>query len=823
MPLVSVSILNWKRPTDTIECVESVKKQSYRNIEILVIENGSNDDSYLQLSKIKGIKLFRNEENLGFSGGHNSVLQHATGKYLLLLNNDAYMDPQWIEKAVDIIESDERIGAIGGRSYEWDGGQMVHGTPYTFQDIHLPQSEGIFRRTDNGSMQITNNLSGSCVLLRRSSIDEIGLFYEPYFAYYEETDLFARMKSVGLLTLYSPELEIWHKDGSSSTNLFQMRSLSRNMLIFAFRNMSPGVLAKFVPIYTYRLLKSIIYSGYSLAKFQPIPDLHRGRIQAYFQNLISWPLWLLSRKEITRNSPYSYTEQIQAEQQEISFIRDINNLTVEKLEKILEFWQTSLRYLANCELVLVSSNLEHMRFSEKICQSNIRIVHDKRQFDTNPLNLAILSARYDFLECSEFLPINHDDVFNILVDAGRSDAYINITSSYTLFERRVVTRIAGLPKTIKEKEVHGLLVELARLESDRRAFAKHSHEQFDPKVIRIANEKLEEIPRIELYGYPAGLDHDSTLIKLTSQARVFAKFLTSSNIPLRTRAARPIRLAANLIVLRPYYARQQWMHIKNEYLIHVLNIPGVGSAARNISFTKEQMQSTPVFIICRDRLNPLIKLIQWLENEGLRNIVFIDNDSLNPKILDYFGKSPYQLLATKSNTGHTVPWGRGITKVLATHAPYIVTDPDVHPCATPSDKPAKALFGALKKFPGYLKAGFGLRIDNLPEYYPLKSKVIEWEQQFWQDKLDSDPEVYEAGVDTTFALYRANVHHYFLHPSLRLGMPFVAEHEPWYSNPNKMSEDEILYRARANGLVTSWNTEELPDRYLKEMNRLPNR
>jgi hypothetical protein len=213
--------------------------------------------------------------------------------------------------------------------------------------------------------------------------------------------------------------------------------------------------------------------------------------------------------------------------------------------------------------------------------------------------------------------------------------------------------------------------------------------------------------------------------------------------------------------------------------------------------------SIPVFIICRDRIEPLKKLVKWLEKEGLKNIFFIDNASTYPPLLEYFDKTPYTVLRLNINAGHTSPWREGIVQLYAADRPFIVTDPDV----IPSPK----AHGAVKEFARLLndhlertKVGFGLRIDNLPDHYELKQHVISWEKQFWVSEVE--PNVYDAEIDTTFALYRPGTP-YTLGPGLRTGGQFIAEHEPWYTDSENPSEEMRYYRAHANKTIGTWGTD----------------
>ena len=79
--------------------------------------------------------------------------------------------------------------------------------------------------------------------------------------------------------------------------------------------------------------------------------------------------------------------------------------------------------------------------------------------------------------------------------------------------------------------------------------------------------------------------------------------------------------------------------------------------------------------------------------------------------------------------------------------------------------------------------------------------------------------IFEASIDTTFALYKPYTYYYILSPSLRTGKPYTARHLPWYVDSSKINEEEYFYRLRANQDVTSWNVDEISERYIKELNK----
>jgi hypothetical protein len=212
----------------------------------------------------------------------------------------------------------------------------------------------------------------------------------------------------------------------------------------------------------------------------------------------------------------------------------------------------------------------------------------------------------------------------------------------------------------------------------------------------------------------------------------------------------------------------------------------------------------PVFIICRDRVEPLRKLVSWCEDEGLTNIILLDNASSYSPLLKYYSQTPYEVVHLGANMGHTSPWDSGAVTTYATDKPFIVTDPDIIPDANAHG--AVELFcKLLTEHPERTKAGFGLKIDDLPDSYALKSQVLAWEKQFWVSTVEAD--VYDAEIDTTFAVYRQDTP-YTLGPGLRTGGRFIARHEPWYMNSKKPSAEMKYYREHANKLSGTWGIDE---------------
>jgi len=293
------------------------------------------------------------------------------------------------------------------------------------------------------------------------------------------------------------------------------------------------------------------------------------------------------------------------------------------------------------------------------------------------------------------------------------------------------------------------------------------------------------------------------MVKLADkQATLF--FLRDSSV-LAPQAGKV--LPAKSVFLRPYLRillRVLGGLLKNLYILAVKTPKTIKAYYGQLTVKKiVYEESMPVFINCRDRLKPLKELIKWLEDEGLKNIILIDNDSTYPPLLDFYSKNKYKVVRIRENAGHTAAWLCGILRLHAKGKAFILTDPDIIP-AEGSHGAVKHFVDLLNKYPKYQKVGFGLKIDDLPDTYELKPTVINWESQFWEKEIEKD--VFSAEIDTTFAVCRPDIP-YLYSPALRTGGRFMARHEPWYIDSNNIDQEMTYYRAHADKSVGSWGIE----------------
>ena len=217
---VAIIVLNWNGLADTVECLESLKKITYPNHEIIMVDNGSDGDDAGVLEEKFGdhIHLVRNDRNYGYAGGNNIGIKYAlansTPDYVLVLNNDTTVAPDFLDHLISAAEGDAATGIVGPCAYYHSfpdriyaaGGRVSMRTGQTFH-IGMKETD----RGQYGTRREVDYLPGCCLLIKRAVIEQAGLFDESYFCYWEESDYCFRAREADYKIVYVPEARIWHK------------------------------------------------------------------------------------------------------------------------------------------------------------------------------------------------------------------------------------------------------------------------------------------------------------------------------------------------------------------------------------------------------------------------------------------------------------------------------------------------------------------------------------------------------------------------------------------------------------------------------------
>ena len=212
-PLVSVIILTHNQWRYTYICLKSILENTAgNNYEIILADNCSTDLTSAMLKKVKGIKVIKNKENLGFVKGCNRAAAFANGKYILFLNNDTYVTKGWLTTMLEIIKKDDKIGLVGPNLIAPNGKLQENG--WIIRPNGVAEPIGIGQNPDDyeyNYLKEVDCVTGACLLIKKEVFFQAGLFDEIYApGCYEEFDLAFTVRKKGYKVVLQPKAKIVH-------------------------------------------------------------------------------------------------------------------------------------------------------------------------------------------------------------------------------------------------------------------------------------------------------------------------------------------------------------------------------------------------------------------------------------------------------------------------------------------------------------------------------------------------------------------------------------------------------------------------------------
>jgi hypothetical protein len=223
------------------------------------------------------------------------------------------------------------------------------------------------------------------------------------------------------------------------------------------------------------------------------------------------------------------------------------------------------------------------------------------------------------------------------------------------------------------------------------------------------------------------------------------------------------------------------------------------------------MKNIPIVILNRDRLYPLIEQVTVLKNKGYNNITVIDNQSTYPPLLEWYKKSEIDIFHNNitENSCHAfrdlVYMNHPKFKQIISDW-YVFNDSDIIPLDTVPDDFIEHLIGYAKKY-NKPKVGMSIKIDDIDLNYSLNAWVHSYESTYWTNGIkDGDVELYPHPIDTTFSVHAPNAIPTWSNDTLRVGVPYVVKHAPFYYNPNNLPEDEKYYLSHMNKSSSNWSS-----------------
>jgi GT2 family glycosyltransferase len=211
-PLISIIILNYNSGELLLDCVESVFSSNYQNFEVIVVDNASTDNSHKICKKnFKKIKLIENVENLGYCEGNNIGIRNAKGDYIVILNPDTRVEPDWLEKFLDAIKK-YGDGLFQGKNVAIDNEKILRSTGNM---IHLfgfgsARDKGGIDTGQLKDVEEINYASGTCLFTSTAIMKKIGLFDPFLFLYHDDLDLGWRAACLNIKSFFVPSVKIKH-------------------------------------------------------------------------------------------------------------------------------------------------------------------------------------------------------------------------------------------------------------------------------------------------------------------------------------------------------------------------------------------------------------------------------------------------------------------------------------------------------------------------------------------------------------------------------------------------------------------------------------
>ncbi len=294
LPKVAVVIIHWNNVYLLEKFLPSVLQSTYKNLEIIVADNASTDNSVLWLKEhYPSVRIIQLDKNYGYAGGYNRALKEVKADYFVLLNNDVAVTPNWIEPIVNLMESDTSIGSVQPKLLQFN--QQDHfeyaGAAGGFIDKlgYVCCRGRLFEAIEKDENQYDDSReifwsSGACMFVRANAFFEAGGLDEQFFAHMEEIDLCWRMQQANYKIWYCAESKVYHLGGSTLQKGNPQKTYLnfRNSLLMLLKNMPASKLWWFIPL---RSFLDLLSSFFFLMRSEPKHSwaVHRAHADFYFK------------------------------------------------------------------------------------------------------------------------------------------------------------------------------------------------------------------------------------------------------------------------------------------------------------------------------------------------------------------------------------------------------------------------------------------------------------------------------------------------------------------------------------------------------------
>lgn len=240
---LSIITINYNGVDDTLELISSLRENLTIRYEVIVVDNASRNDEISIINRMAPECItIASKQNVGFSGGNNLGIKRATGRYLLMLNNDTLVKDGLIQQLITFMDDNPQIGGVSPKLLYAEAPDVIQYAGATrLSTITLRNQTIGLGEIDRGQYdqcQKTSFLHGAAMMVRKEVIKETGLMPEIFFLYYEEIDWSTQIEKSGFELWYNPVCSVYHKESRSVGNESPLKIyyMTRNRLLYAWRN-----------------------------------------------------------------------------------------------------------------------------------------------------------------------------------------------------------------------------------------------------------------------------------------------------------------------------------------------------------------------------------------------------------------------------------------------------------------------------------------------------------------------------------------------------------------------------------------------------------
>jgi len=282
-PLVSIIILNFNQLKVTLEFIESTKKLTYKNYEIILVDNASKENpTDIIKSQYPHVRLIVNDVNLGFTGGNNVGIKVAKGDYVFVVNNDTEVTEDLLERLLEPFYNDSSIGVTSPKIRYFHHPNIIQYAGFTEITPVTGRNKSIGDKEEDQGQHDTPGYTayahGAAMLLKREVIEKAGMLADIFFIYYEELDWSARIRRAGYNIYYQPKALIYHKESITMGKESAIKAYyhNRNRILFMRRNSTPFQFSLFLVFLTFAVIPKTIIKYLFRRQFTHLKNLFRG-------------------------------------------------------------------------------------------------------------------------------------------------------------------------------------------------------------------------------------------------------------------------------------------------------------------------------------------------------------------------------------------------------------------------------------------------------------------------------------------------------------------------------------------------------------------